>query len=252
MNWSNYYTKAKSASCPNDLQEVAHKLTKTTTNSEVGNLLEDLTLWAGLDSFSYIDIHPAKGVQEIQSWDKGWLKRYKEKGYGPRDPVVIYSVRAVSPFRWSDLPKDPSVEQRQIMDEAAEFHVRDGFVIPVSKRDENDIPHYGYLSFQASQSSHIDEALQHWRYYTGFLARSVMNAFERSWQTSAHPSGLTIRQRECILWAARGKTINETAIIMNISSETVKNHLNAASDRLDTVNKTHTVAKALKLNLIHM
>jgi DNA-binding CsgD family transcriptional regulator len=59
------------------------------------------------------------------------------------------------------------------------------------------------------------------------------------------PSQLTPRERECLLWAACGKTAWETAHILNISERTVKFHLGNANRRLDTSNTTHAVARAI-------
>ena len=44
---------------------------------------------------------------------------------------------------------------------------------------------------------------------------------------------LSDRQRECLLWVARGKTAAETAIILGISTETVIQHLKMARERYE-------------------
>lgn len=56
---------------------------------------------------------------------------------------------------------------------------------------------------------------------------------------------LTPRERECLLWAACGKTAWETSRILKITERTVKFHLANASRRLDTSNTTHAVARAM-------
>lgn len=44
---------------------------------------------------------------------------------------------------------------------------------------------------------------------------------------------LSERQRECVLWSARGKTAGETAAILGISEVTVVQHLKIARERYD-------------------
>jgi DNA-binding CsgD family transcriptional regulator len=44
---------------------------------------------------------------------------------------------------------------------------------------------------------------------------------------------LTPRQRECVLWSARGKTAGETAAILGIGEDTVIQHLRTARERYD-------------------
>jgi LuxR family quorum sensing-dependent transcriptional regulator len=62
--------------------------------------------------------------------------------------------------------------------------------------------------------------------------------------------GLTAAQRDVLSWAARGKTVGETAEILRVSELTVETHIKNALRRLDVHNKTHAVAKAIMLGLI--
>jgi DNA-binding CsgD family transcriptional regulator len=61
---------------------------------------------------------------------------------------------------------------------------------------------------------------------------------------------LTDRERDMLAWAARGKTVADTADILKISEETVETHIRNAMRKLDATNKTHAVAKAIYLSLI--
>lgn len=61
---------------------------------------------------------------------------------------------------------------------------------------------------------------------------------------------LTPREREVLLWAARGKSAWETAQLLGLSEKTIKFYLRNASSRLNTKNKTHAVATSLILGLI--
>jgi DNA-binding CsgD family transcriptional regulator len=61
---------------------------------------------------------------------------------------------------------------------------------------------------------------------------------------------LTDRERDMLAWAARGKTVADTAGILKISEETVETHIRNAMRKLDATNKTHAVAKAIYLSLI--
>jgi len=61
---------------------------------------------------------------------------------------------------------------------------------------------------------------------------------------------ITARERESLLWAARGKTADESAMIMSISSRTVSNHLSSARSKLNAETTCHAVAKSIKSGLI--
>ncbi|MEM5494814.1 LuxR C-terminal-related transcriptional regulator [Hoeflea sp. AS16] len=62
--------------------------------------------------------------------------------------------------------------------------------------------------------------------------------------------GLTPREIEAVHWVANGKTSSEIASILSLSEHTVNTYINNAVRKLDCVNRTQLVAKALRLHLI--
>lgn len=61
---------------------------------------------------------------------------------------------------------------------------------------------------------------------------------------------LTDREIDCLNWTAAGKTSVEIAEILGLSEHTINHYLNRATKKLDTVNRTQAVAKALRIGLI--
>lgn len=61
---------------------------------------------------------------------------------------------------------------------------------------------------------------------------------------------LTSRQREALHWFAQGKTMQDIADIMDLSSATVEKHLRMAREALDATTTAHAVKKATSLNLL--
>ena len=66
-------------------------------------------------------------------------------------------------------------------------------------------------------------------------------------QTRPH---LTPRERECLLWTAKGKTAWEVGQILAISDGTVVFHLKNATRKFNVFTKYHAVVKAIMLGLI--
>jgi DNA-binding CsgD family transcriptional regulator len=62
--------------------------------------------------------------------------------------------------------------------------------------------------------------------------------------------GLTEREIDCLNWTAAGKTSAEISEILGLSEHTVNHYLNRATRKLDTVNRTQAVAKALRTGII--
>ena len=61
---------------------------------------------------------------------------------------------------------------------------------------------------------------------------------------------LTEREIDCLNWTAAGKTSAEISEILGLSEHTVNHYLNRATRKLDTVNRTQAVAKAIRTSLI--
>lgn len=61
---------------------------------------------------------------------------------------------------------------------------------------------------------------------------------------------LSPRAIEILTWLAQGKTYAEIATILSISGDTVKDYIERIGKKLNTSNKTHTVALAISRGII--
>ncbi|ABQ70699.1 regulatory protein, LuxR [Rhizorhabdus wittichii RW1] len=61
---------------------------------------------------------------------------------------------------------------------------------------------------------------------------------------------LSKRELECLTWSARGKTVEDIAVILDLSADTVRVYLKRVNQKLDAVNRSHAVAKAMCLGMI--
>ncbi len=68
--------------------------------------------------------------------------------------------------------------------------------------------------------------------------------------TPSTPPRLTPRERECLLWSARGKSIWVIGQILGISEDTVKHHLTQAMAKLGTTNRVVAINTAMRAGLI--
>ena len=62
---------------------------------------------------------------------------------------------------------------------------------------------------------------------------------------------LSGRERQCMLWAARGKTAAEIGQLLHLSEHTATFHLQRATSKLGASNRSHAVAIAIALGLLH-
>jgi DNA-binding CsgD family transcriptional regulator len=74
-------------------------------------------------------------------------------------------------------------------------------------------------------------------------------AFVKSARTNEHPP-LSAREREVVRWTSQGKTSIEIGQILSLSDHTVNAYMTSAIKKLDCVNRTQLVAKAIRYKLI--
>ncbi|WP_354669048.1 helix-turn-helix transcriptional regulator [Rhizobium sp. SSA_523] len=85
----------------------------------------------------------------------------------------------------------------------------------------------------------------------GMLFLQAFRVFDRLQQAEKTPHArLTCRELEVLRWTSQGKTSSEIAEILSLSEYTVTAYLNKAIKKLDCVNRTQLVAKAIRLQLI--
>ena len=63
--------------------------------------------------------------------------------------------------------------------------------------------------------------------------------------------GLTDRERECLLWSARGKSSWDIGMIIGISEFTANFHIRNACAKLQATNRIPGITKAIRLGLIN-
>lgn len=180
-----------------------------------------------------------------------WRVHYTERKYIELDPAYNLGARSALPLDWSTLDRsDPKV--LRFFKEAEEAGVgRHGITIPV-RGPANGV--WALLGISANDSDH-DWSLRR----TELVKECVLLAHfihQRAVQVTGSAGELvklqsiTPREREALYWSAEGKSLNDIAIIMRISPETVKAHLDSSRNRLNALTRTHAVAKALRAGLI--
>lgn len=79
----------------------------------------------------------------------------------------------------------------------------------------------------------------------------LLDKVSRGCRSEEGPSErLTRREIECLRWSAAGKSSDEIAIILDLSSHTVAGYLKSAMRKLDSVNRMQAVARAFRYRLL--
>ena len=211
-----------------------------------------LTQRLGFRWFAYLRV-VGDAPTLISSYPKSWTGRYFELGYQRLDPVVRRARREHDIFSWGGRTPLPTGtrDQRRFFDEAMTFGISSGITVPIR----------GGFGRMAAFTLATDEPIARAErllvdardvvqlaglyFHTHATTRRV-----RSSDPPAKTGVLTQRERQCLAWAAQGKTVADTAILVGIAPRTVVFHLENARRKLDAASMAQCVAEALRRGLL--
>lgn len=181
----------------------------------------------------------------LNRWPVAWAERYFSRGYLFEEPT-IRRVRAASrPFLWSDLESecvdDPAASR--VMNEAGDFGLKHGITVAVGTL-EGDIAGFSFAGGKIEVPDHAKGMIALLATYG--LGRAIMLLEGRTEKMVS----LSPRERDALSWAAEGKTEWEIGEILSISQHTAEKHLRSGMLKLNASNRTHAIAKAVRLGLI--
>jgi DNA-binding NarL/FixJ family response regulator len=97
----------------------------------------------------------------------------------------------------------------------------------------------------------LDEAQESLREWLSHGRSDIIGQLAVRENTSHVSLELTERERDVLRWTAAGKTSSETGMILGISARTVNYHITSILLKLNAVNKTQAVVKAVMLDLLN-
>lgn len=179
-----------------------------------------------------------------------WKEHYKTQGYTSVDPVVNLGARSLLPLDWAKLPRNDKKVQR-LFGEAKDAGIgQQGLTIPVRG------PTNGLWALFIATSNESDTD---WRGRRFELIKDLVHVahyvHQRAFEVHVEErpvdlNAITKREIEALEWSAEGKSVADIAVLMRISTETVKAHLDSARFKLQALNRTHAVTKAIRSGLI--
>ena len=180
-------------------------------------------------------------------WPVEWLERYVSRNYVDHDPVVSRMKQLQAPFQWRDAAHDVRIDKSSelVMGDAGEFKLRDGLAFPLVTLD-------GQVVMVSLGGEQIELSGAQF----GMISLVSTYAVGRAMQLSTMPGRtidhvvLTPRERECLTWAAVGKSEWEISQILGISEHTSEKHLLNAKSKLGAVNRVQAVAEAIRRGYI--
>lgn len=223
------------------------ELSSITDESELKSILEELSRDMGFRYFAlthHVDIQdaPTEAVR-IHNYPSGWVEYFDRHKLGVSDPVHRASQLTSIAFPWSNLPRMIQLSQRDhdVLDLAGASGIGDGFTIPAHIPGEAN----GSCSFATAAGEALPECRLGAAHLAGAFAFEAARRLRCVRANEVPLPRLTDRQRDCLVWAARGKSDWEIGRILGIGQETVIQHLKTARERYGAVKRTQLTVRAL-------
>jgi transposase, IS5 family len=238
-----------------NIESAAMRLTDTAlgyNEQDLADTLKAIASEIGVCHIAYLRFSPDKSADSslltaVVTYSRAWQVRYFVKQYIKSDPIISYAQYAVLPYDWATLAIDDPKTKAFFIDAANHNVGRNGLSIPV--RNRRGV--FSLVSFTSDLST--DE----WELFKlnnmpklQLLSVLIDSAANINFKLPSVPVTLSNREEQCLLWAARGKTYQEIAEILNLAFGSVKTHLDTARHKLRCMNLVHAVAVAIATGVI--
>ena len=233
------------------LQDLINRFERVRKIEDLKNVVSESQNRYGLKNLAYLGYNLGEISKSepfsIVTYNQQWINCYREKNYFEVDPVLKNVRRSILPLDWADI-EISSKEVQHFFKEAIEAGVgQHGLSIPVQGRNGD----YSVLSIT------VDESSEDWDHFKNTYMRDLQILalyFHKSVlevnNVSPPDFNLTNRELDILYWSACGKSSEDTGAIIGISKSTVRFHVSNILTKLNAVNITHAVGKAIFYGLI--
>jgi LuxR family quorum-sensing system transcriptional regulator CciR len=215
---------------------------------ELGRVLRAITLDLGFQYFAlthHVDVVAAgESAIRLHNYPTQWADYYDAQALGVSDPVHRASHVTSVGFRWSQMPRmiPLTAHDRRILALGRDQGIGDGFTVPANVPGEA----HGSCSFASEAGRPIQEAMLPIAQLAGaFAFEAARQLWSGRGKRDEQAPQLTDRQRDCVLWVARGKGDWEIARILGVSEETVARHIKQACERYGVNKRTLLAIRTL-------
>lgn len=180
------------------------------------------------------------------SFPKTWVDLYIQESLSSIDPVLSFAAGSNLPFLWSST----SDKMDPVLDAARLHGLPEGIAFAASPCANSC--YKTLLSF----SGQINAVRSTLKYFTVLLTLAtplIHEAYSRIiWrqrQGLNNNVSLTGREREIVKWTMSGKSVEEIALILSLSNDTIKFHLKNIYQKLNVANRYQAVSVAIQAGL---
>ncbi len=238
-----------------DVTETVKELRAVSTMGALARALESIIPKLGFRYFALIHhLHPKDWSRMaicLHNCEPDWPIAYAGRKLYRGDPILRACTLTNVGFKWGEISSViPTTEaHRHYFDQFSEAGIGDGMTIPAHIPGEPP----GSCNFATAKGQPFPDQ--------SYISALIVGAF--AFQAARRIAGfvkvrpptempLTVRQRDCLLWAMRGKTNWEIGQILGLSRDTVSQHLDMARIRYGVTKRLQLAVRAIYMGEISL
>ncbi|HSX53781.1 MAG TPA: autoinducer binding domain-containing protein [Sphingomonas sp.] len=228
-------------------QAFLDSLRQAKTADQLGDTLSEIAERMGFAYFAlthHVDPVASSAAIRLHNYPELWAEWFDANQLGATDPVHRASQGTHVGFAWSELDHMIRLTDcdNAVLDRARREGIGDGVTIPAHVPGEMS----GSCSFAVRPDRDLPDDILPIAQLVGAFAFEAARRIGGQRLIVLDPvPALTARQRECVLWMARGKTDWEIAQILGVGHETVVEHLKQARERYDVPKRSLLAVRVL-------
>lgn len=215
-----------------------HNILEASSFSELDISVKKVFKNMGVNLFTYTStVLPEKF---LTTYPDEFKKEYIEKNFINIDPVVDKSSLGQD-FYWSK-----NMFRSEVFNTSAKFGIEEGWTFSIKGE-------FGWSAITIVDRDHVrrwnrcsKDSSVFMRQYMNFINTKAqeINFIEKQKRDYSE------REIDCLKWARDGKTIEETALIMELSVRTINFYLKNSYDKMGVDNKTAAVSRAILMGIL--
>jgi LuxR family quorum sensing-dependent transcriptional regulator len=172
---------------------------------------------------------------------EAWTQHYVESNHIFHDPMVRELYRTYDPYSWTDVLNRRELKpgDRRIVEEASEFGMREGFVVPVYQLNG----YFGLVS-AAGGILELSERIRAILQLTSIYVHDKVARLHRG--LLQQKARLSPREIECLKWVSAGKSDWVIGEILHLSERTVNAYIESAKRKYDVATRVQAVLLAAR------
>ncbi len=203
--------------------------------------------------FALVNDHPTLQQEAqhgvVKNYPEDWVAHYLAEGYDKIDPVRQRVMVSVEAFTWDQLVATTQFSkiQQKLFNEAREAGLNNGIGIPL-RGPGGTIAGVGAASSQLNVSP-----FNRFGQRANLITYQFYFSFWRLMEQKNSKANVQLSQREkdILLWSATGKSREDIALALFISSHTVDYHIRNIFRKLETHTMISAVVKAIQMGYIN-